>query len=91
MPIGDADEVEQVFDAISYCKGGAVVRMVNEVVGDDAFVRGLRAYMREFAYGNAQTDDLWSAWEKASGKPVTDEAASSSLPPRSHPWQRAPL
>ena len=72
VPIGDADEVEQVFDAISYCKGGAVVRMVHEVVGDDAFVRGLRAYMREFAYGNAQTDDLWAAWEKASAKPVTE-------------------
>ena len=28
--------------------------------------------MKEFQYGNATTDDLWAAWEKASGKPVRD-------------------
>ena len=72
MPIANAEEVEQVFDAISYCKGGSVVRMVHAVVGKDKFVQGLRAYMEEFKYGNATTGDLWKAWEVASGKPVTD-------------------
>ena len=51
VPIRKAEEVEQVFDAISYCKGGSVVRMVHAVVGEEAFVSGLRAYMKEFAYG----------------------------------------
>ncbi|KAH8053780.1 metalloaminopeptidase [Aureococcus anophagefferens] len=76
VPIKNAEEVEQVFDAISYCKGGSVVRMVHAVVGETDFVGGLRAsaraYMKEFQYGNATTDDLWAAWEKASGKPVRD-------------------
>mmetsp|Transcript_2069 Transcript_2069/g.6264 ORF Transcript_2069/g.6264 Transcript_2069/m.6264 type:complete len:925 (-) Transcript_2069:12-2786(-) len=72
VPIRKAEEVEQVFDAISYCKGGSVVRMVHAVVGAEAFVKGLRAYMKEFAYGNATTADLWAAWELASGKPVTE-------------------
>ena len=72
VPIKNAEEVEQVFDAISYCKGGSVVRMVHAVVGEKDFVGGLRAYMKEFQYGNATTDDLWAAWEKASGKPVRD-------------------
>ena len=72
MPIANAEEVEQVFDAISYCKGGSVVRMVHAVVGKEKFVQGLRAYMNEFKYGNATTGDLWKAWELASGKPVTD-------------------
>ena len=61
VPIANAEEVEQVFDAISYCKGGSVVRMVHAVVGKDHFVQGLRAYMREFKYGNATTGDLWKA------------------------------
>ena len=43
VPIRKAEEVEQVFDAISYCKGGSVVRMVHAVVGEEAFVSGLRA------------------------------------------------
>ena len=36
VPIKRAEEVEQVFDAISYCKGGSVVRMVHAVVGEEA-------------------------------------------------------
>ena len=37
VPIKRAEEVEQVFDAISYCKGGSVVRMVHAVVGEEAW------------------------------------------------------
>ena len=70
VPIGDASEVEQVFDAISYCKGGAVIRMIHAVVGEEPFYSGLQAYMAQFKYGNARTNDLWAAWEKASGKPI---------------------
>ena len=69
VPIANAEEVEQVFDAISYCKGGSVVRMVHAVVGKDNFVQGLRAYMNEFKYGNATTGDLWKASPYPNPKP----------------------
>jgi puromycin-sensitive aminopeptidase len=59
-----------VVDAISYCKGGSVVRMAHAVLGEAKFIEGLRQYMKSFAYGNARTDDLWGAWEDASGKPI---------------------
>lgn len=72
VPIANAEEVEQVFDAISYCKGASVVRMVHAIVGEDKFVQGLRAYMSEFKYGNATTEDLWTAWERASGAPIKE-------------------
>lgn len=45
MPIAHAEEVEQVFDAISYCKGAAVVRMLHAVLGEADFRRGLQLYM----------------------------------------------
>lgn len=70
VPIGHAEEVDQVFDAISYCKGGSVVRMICAVLGKTAFQQGLAAYMKEHAYGNTETYHLWNAWEKASGMPV---------------------
>ncbi|KAJ1461785.1 peptidase family M1-domain-containing protein [Pelagophyceae sp. CCMP2097] len=73
VPIAHAEEVEQVFDAISYCKGGAVVRMARAVVGEEAFMGGLRAYFKQFAYGNANTADLWAAWAKASGMSTFSE------------------
>ena len=53
-----AEEVEQVFDAISYCKGSTVVRMVACVLGPEKFQEGLQLYMRRHQYQNTVTLDL---------------------------------
>jgi len=76
VPIHHAEEVEQVFDAISYCKGGSVVRMIKAVLGMKHFQTGLSNYMKKYAYGNTETVDLWSAWEEVSGMPVNEMMAS---------------
>jgi puromycin-sensitive aminopeptidase len=76
VPIAHAEEVEQVFDAISYCKGGSVVRMIRAVLGFTAFQQGLSQYMKDHAYGNTETYDLWQAWEQSSGMPVQELMAS---------------
>ena len=77
VPIHHAEEVEQVFDAISYCKGGSVARMIQNVLGMKAFRAGLRAYMKQFAYSNTETEDLWNAWEQSTnGMPVGEIMAS---------------
>jgi puromycin-sensitive aminopeptidase len=47
VPIAHAEEVEQVFDAISYCKGASVVRMLYAVLGHDDFRSGLQLYMNK--------------------------------------------
>ena len=71
-----AEEVEQVFDAISYCKGGCVVRMAYETLGAEAFKEGLRIYMKRHAYGTPVPSDLGKAWAEASGKDVPSLMAS---------------
>jgi len=76
VPIHHAEEVEEVFDAISYCKGGSVVRMIKAVLGFDAFQKGLGNYMKKHAYGNTETYDLWKCWEESSGMPVQEMMAS---------------
>ena len=76
VPIRHAEEVEEVFDGISYCKGGSVVRMIRAVLGMKAFQAGLGNYMKKFAYGNTETVDLWGAWEESSGMPVKEMMAS---------------
>ncbi|HEV2460000.1 MAG TPA: M1 family aminopeptidase, partial [Ktedonobacterales bacterium] len=58
------------FDIITYEKGGAVLRMVHDFLGDEAFRAGLRAYMREFAEDNAAGADLWRNLQQASHQPV---------------------
>jgi puromycin-sensitive aminopeptidase len=76
VPIHRAEEVEQVFDAISYCKGASVVRMIRAVLGTKFFQAGLSMYMEKFAYGNTETVDLWGAWEDVSGMPVKEVMAT---------------
>jgi len=65
VPIPKAEDVEEVFDAISYCKGSCIVRLLYHVMGPDAFKTGIRAYMQKHAYGNTVTDDLWEALQSA--------------------------
>jgi len=76
VPIQHAEEVEQVFDAISYCKGASVVKMIKAVLGMKAFQTGLQNYMKKHAYGNTETFHLWNAWEESSGMPVGELMAS---------------
>ncbi len=64
-----ADATEN-FDAITYEKGAAVVRMIEHYLGPDAFRAGVRLYMRRHREGNTVAADLWRALEEASGKPV---------------------
>jgi len=70
VPIRHAEEVEQVFDAISYCKGSCVVNMVYCTLGFDKFREGLRIYMNRHKYGNTETRDLWNCWTEATGGQV---------------------
>ena len=63
-------QIREIFDAISYDKGGCILRMLEHHVGEPAFRRGLRDYLRRFRYGNASGDDLWRAIGRASGSPV---------------------
>ncbi|MSQ41026.1 MAG: M1 family peptidase [Dehalococcoidia bacterium] len=69
--VKDPSEIRELFDAISYSKGGAILRMLEHFLGADTFQRGLRAYLSAHQYGNARTEDLWAALEEVSGQPVT--------------------
>jgi puromycin-sensitive aminopeptidase len=64
-------EATENFDAITYEKGAAVVRMIEHYLGADAFRDGVRLYMRRHREGNTVAADLWRALEEASAKEVT--------------------
>ena len=64
-------EIREIFDAISYDKGGCVLRMLEHYVGEPNFQKGLRKYLVDFKYKNAKGQDLWNAIGKASNMPVT--------------------
>ncbi|KAJ5105123.1 Peptidase M1 alanine aminopeptidase/leukotriene A4 hydrolase [Penicillium alfredii] len=70
VPVRNALEVDQIFDHISYLKGSSVIRMLSVHLGKETFLRGVANYLKSHAYGNATTNDLWSALSKASGQDV---------------------
>ena len=70
---------EDMFDTISYNKGYLVLRMIEHYMGSDAFLRGIRAYLRAHEYGNATPGDLMgslAAEAKDKGKEVKSIAKS---------------
>lgn len=73
VDVNHPDEISTLFDgAIVYAKGARLLRMIQTYIGSDAFQAGLKTYFQKHAYKNTIGNDLWSALEEASGKPVAE-------------------
>ena len=70
--VGAPREADAMFDVLTYEKGAAVLRMLEQHLGADVFRAGVREYLRAHAYGNADTGDLWAALGRAAGQPIPD-------------------
>ena len=67
--VNDPAEIRELFDAISYSKGGAVLRMLEDFLGPETFRSGLHDYLSANAYGNARTEHLWMRWRARRASP----------------------
>lgn len=63
-------QAEGMFDGITYGKGSAVLRMMEQYLGEEPFRAGVESYLRRHAYGNTETRDLWESLDESSGRPV---------------------
>ena len=70
FPVRSPDDASGMFDTLTYTKGGAVLRMLEQWLGAERFRDGIRRYLRTHAYGNTETHDLWDALEAETGQPV---------------------
>ena len=59
---------EDMFDGVSYNKGGAILHMLRNYLGDDAFFAGLTDYLKTNEYGTGEAQQLRLSLEKVSGK-----------------------
>jgi aminopeptidase N len=75
------EQISQAFDSITYRKGEAVITMLEDYVGNDAWRSGVRAYIARHRLGNTVTDDLWREVEQAARRPVTAIAHDFTLQP----------
>ncbi|MBI4883545.1 MAG: M1 family metallopeptidase [Actinobacteria bacterium] len=58
-------DCDGMFDVLTYQKGGSLLRMLQQYLGEDAFRRGVSHYLSKHEYGNTETGDLWDAIEEA--------------------------
>jgi len=62
------DSREDVFDLVTYQKGGGILHMLRNYLGDDAFFAGLNDYLKTYEYQNGEAHQLRLSLEKVSGK-----------------------
>jgi aminopeptidase N len=62
------DSREDVFDLVTYQKGGGILNMLRNYLGDDAFFAGMNDYLKTNEYQNAEAHQLRLSFEKVSGK-----------------------
>jgi len=70
------DQINELFDGITYGKGGAVIGMVENYLGEELFRQGVHNYLQAHLYGNATAEDFWTAQTNTSHQPVDKIMAS---------------
>ena len=70
FPVLSPADAEGMFDILTYEKGAAVLRMLEQYLGPDGFKEGIRTYLARHAHGNTDTNHLFDALEEATGEPV---------------------
>lgn len=71
VTVNHPNEINEIFDMVSYAKGSAVIRMLAEYIGENKFRDGLRDYLKKHSYKNTKTVDLWKSFENVSRRPIT--------------------
>lgn len=67
MEINNPNELDEIYDAVTYCKSNSLIRMLCNYLSEEVFQKGLQIYLKRFSYSNAVTVDLWNAFSEASG------------------------
>lgn len=67
-------EIEEMFDVLTYEKGGACLRMIEQFLGEETFRLGIRRYIMKYRYKNATAENLWSELSAVSNQPISQIA-----------------
>jgi len=59
---------DDLFDAVTYQKGGNVLNMLRAILGEDVFFQGLQRYLKQQAFGTGEPHQLRLALEEVSGR-----------------------
>lgn len=79
QPILSNHDIASAFDGITYSKGGGVLAMFERYLGRDNFRNGIRNYLRQHSWGNANADDFIAAISAQSPEGQADSTADAFL------------
>ena len=65
FPVEAPADCDGMFDVLTYQKGGSLLRMLEQYLGEPEFRAGVSHYLNKHEYGNTETSDLWDAIEEA--------------------------
>nr|CAD7259496.1 unnamed protein product [Timema shepardi] len=61
IEVGHPDEINEIFDRISYGKGASIIRMMDHFLTTEVFKKGVTRYLKNKAFQSSTQNDLWSA------------------------------
>lgn len=76
QPIESENDIQNAFDGITYQKGASILGMFEAAMGEAAFQKGVRAYLKAHAYGNATTSDFLQSLAKQGGAWVSPSCST---------------
>ncbi len=62
------EDKEDMFDVVSYQKGGRILNMLRHDIGEDAFYKSLNLYLKSNAFKTGEAHQLRLAFEEVTGK-----------------------
>ncbi|KAH8308957.1 hypothetical protein KR059_004152, partial [Drosophila kikkawai] len=63
--VRDPGQILGQFSDYVYQKGSLMIRMLHKVLGEDAFLQGIRSFLKQHALANVVQADLWESMQKA--------------------------
>lgn len=72
VKVSNDEEVNSIFDEISYEKAGSILNMLRQLLGDDSFQKSLSSYFIKYQYQSTTTEELIQSFESTSGKKIRD-------------------
>ncbi|XP_043095047.1 leucyl-cystinyl aminopeptidase isoform X2 [Puntigrus tetrazona] len=64
--VSNPEQVEEMFDSVSYEKGASILLMLNAVLTDVEFQKGVSEYLQKYNLSNTESEDLWNSLSQVS-------------------------
>ena len=70
--IDNVNQIDTIFDTISYSKGSSVIKMLMNYIGIDNFKKSISLYLKKYKYKNTHTSMLWECFNEVSKLKVSE-------------------